>query len=70
MYRRQNRYNKTWIQLQDQRVYFTVSKCCCQLNSFSFFYLLDDFDFLKLLQNGRLKNMGFLPYKDKEYIFL
>ena len=36
MYRRQNTQEDmdTWIQLQDQRVYCKVSKCCCQLNSY------------------------------------
>ena len=32
---------------------------CCK-----FLLTLDDFDFFKLLQNGRLKNMGFSPYKE------
>ena len=38
------------IQIQNQRVYFTANKCCCQLNSYFLFLLtLYDFDFSKLL---------------------
>ena len=57
MYWRQNTEKKAlqWTQLLDLRVNFTVSKYCCQQNSYFLSLLaLDDFDFLKLLQNDML----------------
>ena len=37
--RKKNTNKKTLMQLQDQRIYFTVSKLFCQLNSYSISYL-------------------------------